>query len=402
MLEKKKILLGITGGISAYKCAHLVRLLVKEGAEVKVIVTAAATTFVSPQTLSVLSRNEVVSDFFDSNHNWQSHVQLAEWADLMLIAPLTANTLAKMAVGQCDNILMATYLSARTKIIIAPAMDLDMYRHPTVIKNLAIIQSFGNLVIPAEFGELASGLVGEGRMAEPETIVDYVKNYFRQSLPLIGIKALVNAGPTYEAIDPVRFIGNRSSGKMGLAIAEALAGMGAEVSLVLGPSSISVSNSSILVYHVESSDDMYAATLKNYVDMDIVVCAAAVADYKPLKAATEKIKKLEKEFDLHLVKTKDILEELGKRKKKQILVGFALETQHLEKNALVKLQKKNLDIVVANSATEAGSGFGGDTNKITILDKHNKKQEFELKSKEEVALDIVNYIIAYKKQNSTS
>ncbi len=400
MLLQKKIVLGVTGGIAAYKCAHLVRLLIKEGAEVKVILTEAGAAFITPQTLGVVSKNEVLLDFFDANHRWNNHVELSEWADLLLVAPLTANTLAKMAGGLCDNILLATYLSARSKTIVAPAMDLDMYKHPAVKKNLATIASYGNLIIPAEHGELASGLVGEGRMAEPENIVSFLKDFFSTPLPLKGKKALVNAGPTYEAIDPVRFIGNRSSGKMGIAIAGALREMGADVTLVLGPSHEPVKGSAIKITRVESAEQMYEATLLNYGTMDIVVCSAAVADYRPGTVSTSKIKKKDKTLDLQLVKTKDILEQLGKEKKGQLLVGFALETDNLEENALAKLKNKNLDLIVANLATEAGSGFGVNTNKITIFDKHNKKQSFELKSKTEAAIDIVNCIIDLLKQKA--
>lgn len=397
MLQHKKILLGITGGIAAYKCAHLVRLLVKQGAEVKVLLTSAATQFVTPQTLSVLSRNEVLVDFFDKDLNWNNHVHLAEWADLLLIAPLTANTLAKMASGQCDNILLATYLSARTKTIVAPAMDLDMYKHPTVKQNLELLRSYGNEVIPAETGELASGLTGEGRMAEPEHIVTYLIDFFSKSLPLRGRTALVNAGPTYEAIDPVRFIGNRSSGKMGVAIAETLAAQGAHVTLVLGPSQETVKNEAIQVVRVETSDEMYEAMLSRFENKDIVVCSAAVADYKVAAPSSTKLKKKDETLKLDLVKTKDILNELGRRKTKQLLVGFALETNNVQEYALQKLKNKNLDLIVANSASEAGSGFGGNTNKVTLIDKHNKITNFELKSKLDVASDIVNYITGFIK-----
>jgi phosphopantothenoylcysteine decarboxylase / phosphopantothenate---cysteine ligase len=397
MLFQKKIILGVTGGIAAYKCAHLVRLLVKEGAQVKVVMTKNAADFVTPQTLSVLSKHEVIVDFFDANNNWNNHVHLAEWADILLVAPLTANSLAKMANGLCDNILLATYLSARSKTIVAPAMDLDMYRHPTTKQNLDKLVSFGNLVIPAESGELASGLSGEGRMAEPENIVAFLKNHFQRSLPFAGKKVLVNAGPTYEAIDPVRFIGNRSSGKMGVAIAGAFAKQGANVTLVLGPSSQLVSDTSIKVIHVETAEEMYNACIQKFKDCDIAVCSAAVADYRPKQVSSTKIKKKDDELNLELVKTKDILFELGKIKSTQLLVGFALETNDLESYALKKLKEKNLDIIVANSATEQGSGFAGDTNKVTIIDKHNKISTFELKDKLEVAQDIVNYILEFKK-----
>lgn len=392
MLKNKKVILGITGGIAAYKCPHLVRLLIKEGAEVKVILTKPAMDFVTPKVLSVLSRNEVLTDFFDANHNWNNHVRLAEWADVLLIAPLTANTLAKMAIGASDNILLATYLSVRSKTIVVPAMDLDMYRHPSVKHNLEILKDRGNLVIPAESGELASGLYGEGRMAEPENIVAYLKDFFGKGLPLKGKKALVNAGPTYEAIDPVRFIGNRSSGKMGVAIAETLLKQGAEVTLVLGPSHVRPSGS-IYTVHVESGEEMYKAMVPEFKKYDIVVCSAAVADYAPKNQSPTKIKKKDDQLRLELVKTKDILAEIGKLKTKEILVGFALETNDMEKNAIEKLKHKNLDLIVANSASEPGSGFSGDSNRITLIDKHNKIFNFELKSKKEAAVDIVNHIV---------
>ncbi len=400
MLNQKKIILGISGGIAAYKCAHLVRLLVKEGAEVKVILTPAAAQFITPQTLSVLSKNQVLTDFFDANHQWNNHVALAEWADVILIAPLTANSLAKMATGICDSLLLSVYLSAKSKTIVAPAMDLDMYKHPTVTHNLQTLLSYGNQVIPAESGELASGLVGEGRMAEPETIVEFLRNHFSKALPLSGKSALVNAGPTYEAIDPVRFIGNRSSGKMGMAIAEELSQQGAAVTLVLGPSSLENKNPSIKLIRVESSEEMYRETLAHFENKDIVICTAAVADYRPATVSDTKIKKTEADLKLDLVKTNDILQELGKRKTKQCLVGFALETTNLLDYARQKLVKKNLDIIVANSAVEPGSGFGHDSNKITLLDKHNKTLPFELKSKQEVAKDIVSYIINFTKSSN--
>lgn len=397
MLQNKKIILGITGGIAAYKCAALVRLLVKQGAEVKVILTKSATEFVTAQTLSVLSKNTVILDFFDADFNWNNHVHIGEWADVLLIAPLTANTLAKMANGQCDTVLMATYFSAKCKTIVAPAMDLDMYQHPTVKRNLEILKNNGNFIIPAEHGELASGLIGEGRMAEPENILSYLQNYFSESLPLIGKTALVNAGPTYEAIDPVRFIGNRSSGKMGVAIAEILTEQGAEVTLVLGPSNVEVKNKNIKVIRVESAAQMYDAMLSNYSNKNFAICSAAVADYKPTEVSDSKIKKKTLKLNLELEKTQDILEELGRQKINQCLVGFALETNDVLDYAKQKLKNKNLDFIVANSAIETGSGFGVDTNKITIIDKHNKISNFELKSKREVALDIVRYLIDFIK-----
>ncbi|MCW3076854.1 MAG: coaBC [Bacteroidetes bacterium] len=398
MLQQKKIILGVTGGIAAYKCAQLVRLLIKEGAEVKVVMTKSGCDFITPKTLSVLSKNEVILDFFDSNNNWNNHVHLAEWADLFLIAPLTANTLSKMASGACDNILLATYLSAKiTTTVVAPAMDLDMYKHETTKLNLEKIKSFGNLIIPAENGELASGLSGEGRMAEPEHIVDFLKNHFASQMPLHGKKVLVNAGPTYEAIDPVRFIGNRSSGKMGIAIAESFARKGAAVTLVLGPTHLVPSGSSIKLKRVESAEQMFKSCTEEFDSCDIVVCSAAVADYQPKTVSSSKIKKNEGLLNLELIKTTDVLSELGKLKKQQCLVGFALETDNLQAYAEQKLKKKNLDIIIANSASEEGSGFSGDTNKVTILDRHNKITNFELKKKTEVAEDIVNYIVDFIK-----
>jgi phosphopantothenoylcysteine decarboxylase / phosphopantothenate---cysteine ligase len=397
MLASKHILLGISGGIAAYKCAHLVRLFVKAGAEVKVVMTHSATQFITPQTLSVLSKNEVTIDFFDANHNWNNHVHLAEWADVIIIAPATANTLSKLAHGTCDNVLLATYLSAKCPVLIAPAMDLDMYQHPTTKTNLSQLQSFGNTIIPAESGELASGLSGEGRMAEPETIVEYIKLHFSKKLPLNGKHILVNAGPTYEAIDPVRFIGNRSSGKMGIAIAAVLEKQGAEVTLIIGPSAEPIPSKTLKVVRVESGEQMYTACLEAYDTCDAAICSAAVADYKPDAVTNQKIKKTGDTLQLNLIKTKDILHELGKRKKQQCLVGFALETNDLEMYARQKIEKKNLDFIIANHALEKGAGFGVDTNKITIIDKHNNLVNFELKSKQAVAADIVDYLMTYKK-----
>jgi phosphopantothenoylcysteine decarboxylase/phosphopantothenate--cysteine ligase len=395
MLRNKKILLGITGGIAAYKCPHLVRLLVRSGAEVKVVMTRDAASFVTPYTLSVVSNNPVVSDFFTGDNTWNNHVHLAMWADVMVIAPLTANTLAKMAAGLSDNVLLATYLSARGKTIVAPAMDLDMYRHATVQKNLGLLADYGNLIIPAETGELASGLTGEGRMAEPENIVSYLENFLGKMRRLNGKRALVNAGPTFEPIDPVRFIGNRSSGKMGVAIAEKLADEGAEVTLVLGPGSVEVTNPAIRVVNVETAEQMFRETVSNFEGQDIVVCSAAVADYRPTNPSDKKIKKLAAPLELKLEPTADILKTLGERKGKQCLVGFALETNDLEANAREKLRAKKLDIIVANAANQEGAGFSGDTNQVTIYDKHNKTARFELKSKTAVAGDLVDYIIKF-------
>ena len=393
MLRNKHILVGITGGIAAYKCAHLVRLLIKEGAIVKVVMTHSATEFVTAKTLSVLSKHEVVIDFFDLNHNWNNHVELAEWADVMLIAPLTANTLSKFANGLCDNMVAACYLSARSKVFVAPAMDLDMYQHPTTKQNIETLIKNGNLIIPAESGELASGLVGEGRMAEPENIITFINKELQKGLPLANKKVLVNAGPTYEAIDPVRFIGNRSSGKMGVAIADEFAKLGAEVTLVLGPSHQKPQQHTVHVIMVESAQEMLVACESVFKTVDIAVLSAAVADYKPKEIATSKIKKKDAELSLELVKTVDVLETLGKQKTTQLLVGFALETDNVIEYAKEKIKKKNLDFIVANSATEQGAGFAVDTNKITIIDKHNKLYNFELKSKQAVAKDIVNFAV---------
>lgn len=399
-LKNKHILLGITGGIAAYKCAHLVRLLIKEGAIVKVIMTKAAEEFVTAKTLSVLSKNEVVTDFFDANNNWNNHVALAEWADAIIVAPLTANTLAKFASGHCDNIVSACYLSARSKVFVAPAMDLDMYQHPTTKQNIDTLKKNGNIVIAAESGELASGLVGEGRMAEPENIIHFVSQYFEDILPLSGKKVLVNAGPTYEAIDPVRFIGNRSSGKMGVAIADEFAKLGADVTLVLGPSHEVPAEKLVTIVKVESAEEMYKACELVFENVDIAVLAAAVSDYKPKSIADSKIKKKDSELFLELTKTTDILETLGKQKKHQLLVGFALETDNVLEYAKAKIAKKNLDFIVANSAIEKGAGFGVDTNKVTIIDKHNKMYNFELKSKQAVAKDIVTFAINYLKTDA--
>ena len=393
MLGNKHILVGITGGIAAYKCAHLVRLLIKEGAIVKVVMTQSATEFVTAKTLSVLSKHEVIIDFFDSNHNWNNHVELAEWADVMLIAPLTANTLSKFANGLCDNMVTACYLSARSKVFVAPAMDLDMYQHPTTKHNIATLVKNGNLIIPAESGELASGLVGEGRMAEPENIITFINKELQKGLTLANKKVLVNAGPTYEAIDPVRFIGNRSSGKMGVAIADEFAKLGAEVTLVLGPSHQKPQQHAVHIITVESAQEMLIACESVFENVDIAVLSAAVADYKPKEIATSKIKKKDAELSLDLVKTVDVLETLGKQKTHQLLVGFALETDNVIEYAKEKIKKKNLDFIVANSATEQGAGFAVDTNKITIIDKHNKLYNFELKSKQAVAKDIVNFAV---------
>ena len=392
MLTGKKILLGITGSIAAYKSAVLVRLLVKQGAEVKVIMTTAAKDFVTPLSLSTLSKNDVLADITD-NDTWANHVMLGRWADIMLIAPLSCNTLAKMANGLCDNLLMAVYLSATCPVVVAPAMDEDMWHHNSTKENLKKITSFNNQIIPVEKGELASGLVGEGRMAEPENIVNWLEIFFSNKLELNGKKVLITAGPTYEAIDPVRFIGNHSSGKMGVAIAEEMKNRGANVTLVLGPSNINVSEN-IEVIKVKSANEMYEACINHFEKTDIAVMSAAVADYTPVSTASQKIKKNENTFNIELTKTKDILKSLGEKKKnKQLLVGFALETSNEKEYALKKLQTKNADMIVLNSLNDAGAGFGYDTNRITIFDKHSNEYKFDTKSKKEVAIDIVNTII---------
>ncbi len=396
MLKGKKILIGVTGSIAAYKIPILVRLLTKAGAEVKVILTTASKDFVSPLTLATLSRNEVLSDLSE-NDSWTNHVMLGRWADIMLIAPLSCNTLAKMASGLCDNLLTAVYLSATCPVVAAPAMDEDMWHHTSTKNNLEKLQSYGNIIIPVESGELASGLTGEGRMAEPEKITEWFQHFFLNSHQLKGKKALVTAGPTYESIDPVRFIGNRSSGKMGLAIAEELSKRGAIVTLVLGPSALKVPPGINLV-NVITAEEMFNACINAFSDTDIAVMSAAVADYTPIVVADSKIKKLDDIFSVDLKKTKDILKHLGSLKtESQVLVGFALETNNEKAYALKKLNEKNADMVVLNSLKDEGAGFGHDTNKITIFDKNGGEHLFDTKSKKDVAADIVNAIIQFKK-----
>lgn len=392
MLQNKKILLGVTGSIAAYKTAVLTRLLIKAGAEVKVVMTTAAKDFVTPLSLSTLSKNPVLTGLAE-NDSWANHVMLGRWADVMLVAPLSCNTLSKMATGLCDNLLMAVYLSATCPVVVAPAMDEDMWHHITTRQNLETLQSAGNHIIPVENGELASGLVGEGRMAEPEDIVKWLERFFLKQNELSGKKILITAGPTYERIDPVRFIGNHSTGKMGIALAEELKNRGGKVTLVLGPSAIPV-NPGVNVIHVTSAAEMLDACEKEFADADMAIMSAAVADYKPLSAAGEKIKKTTDELTLTLTKTADILKTLGGLKKdNQVLVGFALETNDGAAYAIQKLQTKNADMIVLNSLQDAGAGFGHDTNKITIFDKTGKAYPFDVKSKKEVAKDIVNTII---------
>ncbi len=396
VLSGKNILLGITAGIAAYKTAHLTRLLIKAGAQVKVVMTPKAKEFVTPLTLSTLSKNPVLSEFVtkdQENELWNSHVDLGLWADYMLIAPATANTLSKMAKGTADNLLIATYLSAKCPVYVAPAMDLDMYKHPTTKDSLAKLSSFGNTVIPAESGELASGLFGAGRMAEPETIVSFIEKHIMASLPLFGKKVLITAGPTYEAIDPIRFIGNHSSGKMGFELAKRAANLGAEVVLITGPTSQSCEGLPIQRIDVVSARQMYDAVFEHFDTVSIAIAAAAVADYKPKNVALQKIKKSETSLLIELSPTQDILAAMGNAKGKQYLVGFALETENELVNALGKLERKNLDCIVLNSLQDKGAGFKKDTNKITLIDKSKKNHEFALKSKAAVAVDIFNLII---------
>ncbi len=401
VLNGKNILLGVTGGIAAYKAAFLVRLLVKKGANVKVVMTSSAKEFVTPLTLSTLSKNEVFSSFTNEENDsdshrelqWNNHVEMALWADLFLVAPATANTLSKMANGTSDNLLLACYLSAKCPVYYAPAMDLDMYAHPTTAVTFEKLNSFGNIQIPAAFGELASGLVGQGRMAEPEEIVSFLENDILKKLPLRGKKFLITAGPTYEAIDPVRFIGNHSSGKMGYAIAETAAQLGAEVVLISGPTALKLENDFVKIIHVTSAEEMYKAAHEYFGKIDVAILSAAVADYRPSEVASEKIKKKDTELTLRLSKTKDILASLGEIKKNQFLVGFALETENEEENAKLKLKKKNLDLIVLNSLRDKGAGFQTDTNKITLIGKDNKTLPFPVKPKKEVAKDILEYII---------
>ncbi len=385
------IVLGITAGIAAYKTPQLVRLLTKKEHNVKVILTENAKEFVTPLTLSTVSKNPVLTNFSSPEGNWHSHVELALWADAMLIAPATANTIAKMAHGVCDNLLLATYFSAKAPVFIAPAMDLDMYAHPTVTENLIKLKSFGNHIIPATYGELASGLVGQGRMAEPEDIVLFLENTLSKNLPLKGKKILITAGPTYEAIDPVRFIGNFSSGKMGIALANEAVRQGAEVHLILGPSTEKNIHSQIHLHRVVSAQQMYEAAVTEFPTCDIAILAAAVADYMPETVASEKIKKKGGNLSLTLVPTVDILASLGKIKTTQTLIGFALETENEVANAQTKLKKKNLDAIVLNSLRDAGAGFGTDTNKVTFITKETQISS-PLKSKKEVAKDILTQI----------
>lgn len=392
MLKEKKILIAVSGSIAAYKIATLVRLLVKSGAEVKIVMTKAATQFIPALTLSTLCKNEVLQDLY-TNDAWTNHVMLGRWADVMLVAPASCNTIGKMANGICDNLLLAVYLSATCPVFIAPAMDEDMWMHPSTKKNILLLQSFGNIILPVTNGELASGLMGEGRMMEPENMLLFIEHYFQQNNNLKGKKVLISAGPTYEALDPVRFIGNKSSGKMGIALAKECKNRGAEVTLVLGPSVESVP-ASINIVRVNTAAEMYDACINDFKETDIAIMCAAVADYSPVIVSKEKIKKKDDTLFVELRKTKDILKQLGQLKTdKQILVGFALETADEENNAIKKLTDKNADFIILNSLNDEGAGFGFSTNKITIFDKILNKFSFETKSKDAVAVDIINTIL---------
>lgn len=397
MLKDKNIILGVTGGIAAYKAANLTRLFVKAGANVKIIMTEAAKEFITPLTLATLSKNPILVDFYNpENGDWNSHVDLGLWADAFVIAPATANTMGKMANAIADNLLVTTYLSARCPVFVAPTMDLDMYQHPANIKNMATLESYGNILIEPESGELASGLVGKGRMAEPETIAEQLERFFSKKKDFENQRILITAGPTHENIDPVRFIGNYSSGKMGYAIAEELAQRGAIVTLVSGPTNLNIEHPNIKRVKVQSAQEMYDACTKHFANSNAAIMAAAVADYTVKSTANQKIKKSDENFSLELKKTKDIAKELGKIKsEKQILVGFALETENEKVNAINKLKSKNLDFIVLNSMNDKGAGFQSDTNKITIFTRNNEEKTFTLKSKTEVASDIVNELLVY-------
>lgn len=392
-ISGKKILVAVSGGIAAYKIHFLIRELIKKEAEVQVIMSPETEHFVTKLSLSTLSKKPVYSEFYSENGTWNSHVEMALWADIILIAPCTANTLAKMIHGICDNLLIATYMSAKCPVFIAPAMDLDMYQHPSTKNNLEMAEDFGHIVIPAESGELASGLFGQGRMAEPETIIKTIESFFdlNAKKSLAGKTVLITAGPTYEAIDPVRFIGNHSSGKMGYSLAEEAAKRGAKVILISGPSSLKTTNENIDIHRITSANEMYEKVFDFYRTSDIAIASAAVADYAPKVAATEKIKKNDDTLTIELVKNPDILKAMGEQKTHQILAGFALETNNEEENAKAKLKKKNLDLIILNSLRDEGAGFKNDTNKIKIFTK-TEKLEFGLKSKEDVAKDILDCI----------
>ena len=397
MLKGKKVVVAVTGSIAAYKSALIVRQLIKSGAEVKVVMTVSSHDFITPLTLSTLSKNPVYSEFTSSKESgtWNNHVELGLWADLLLVAPATANSLSKMASGESDNFLMAVYLSAKCPVYIAPAMDLDMYKHPSTKENIEKLLSFGNIIIYPESGELASGLEGEGRLAEPVEIIEFITQDLRAKQPLFGKKILITAGPTHEALDPVRYLGNRSTGKMGFYLAKKASELGAEVTLISGPVSLTTPNPSIQRINVNSAQEMFEAVSAQFEHQHIVIMAAAVADYTPASFSQSKMKKKDGELSIELKRTQDILAHLGQNKRNQILVGFALETNNERENAQGKLERKNLDFIVLNSLNDEGAGFAGESNKVSILSKNNKSIDFELKSKEDVSVDILNYIIQH-------
>ena len=395
ILSGKKVLLGISGGIAAYKTPNLVRCLIKKGAEVKVVMTDSAKDFVTPLSLSTVSKNPVHSSFKSDDEDgvWNNHVELGLWADFMLICPATANTLFKMANGNCDNLLLGVYLSCKSETFFAPAMDLDMYKHQSTKESINKLISFGNILIPPAHGELASGLSGEGRLPEPHEIVDFIEKHYSKNLPLAGKKVLISAGPTIEELDPVRYISNHSSGKMGYSLAETALSLGAEVKLISGPTNQSISSENIKIVHIKTGNELLEAIRNDYNNSDIVIMAAAVSDYKPIEFSEKKIKKDNNELNIKFEKTTDILFELGQNKKNQILVGFALENNNELSNAINKLEKKNLDLIVLNSLNDEGAGFGYDTNKITVVDCSGNVTSYKLKKKNEVADDVFKHII---------
>lgn len=397
-LKGKKIILAVTGSIAAYKTAELARIFIKQGAQVQVLMTESAKDFVTPVTLATISGLPVLSNFVkDGDGSWNNHVALGLWADVMVIAPASANTLAKMAAGICDNLVLATYLSARCPVFFAPAMDLDMYKHPSTTRNIAHLCNYGNIQMGPAHGELASGLTGAGRMEEPEKIVERITHFFLNGNQLKGVKILVSAGPTQEAIDPVRYISNHSSGKMGFELARCLASMGAEVTVVAGPSQVATGHAKIKRIEVRSAADMHKACMKEFASSDMIIMAAAVADYTPINVAGRKIKKADATLSIQLKSTTDILAEMGKKKKKgQVLVGFALETNDELANAILKLEKKNLDFIVLNSMNDPGATFNSDQNKVTIIDRQKNKTTFALKSKQLVAEDIIKTVFKKK------
>ena len=397
MLNGKKIILAVSGSIAAYKSALIIRLLIKAGASVKVIMTEASEDFITPLTLSTLSKNPVLKDFTKDadSGEWNNHVELGLWADAIIVAPATANTIAKMVSGHADSLLLAVYLSARCPVFVAPAMDLDMFQHGSTQENLKTLIERGNLIIQPESGELASGLIGEGRLTEPEHILEFLNKYFAEKASLNGLKVMISAGPTHEPIDPVRFIGNHSSGKMGFELAEEAAKRGAEVTLIAGPVSLETPHGVDRI-NVKTAQDMFDACTGNFDEQDIIIMAAAVADYTPIKVASEKVKKKAEDWNIELKKTKDVLAWLGENKKvNQKLIGFALETENEQANAVGKLERKNLDLIVLNSLKDTGAGFQHNTNKVTIIDRNNKVTSFELKSKQDVAIDILDTIENY-------